>query len=645
MARYNHLIAASRDDRQPTQWACLDCEATAVVHPRDPRREISTLVNWVVCGRSGRAGVYGPEVWREGEDQESFWAALASRLAHGGALWLVGAGMCRLLSLVGLWGRLEDGTACLAGEDCRGTTDRRVCGVPGVRGDGRATDRPARDDGGTGMPGLRGVHRADGAPDCRGRRGRKPPHLGAAVLEDPPTVLRVRLPGRPGTLICVDSRNYGVEAPPGPSSARSRAKRLATWMSAALSTLSTEGLGAWRATAASQGWHAWRRAHQTHMVQAHVGPRALRLEEDAYHGGRCECHRLGGIPGPVFHLDVRSMYPWCCVGHPLPSGVLGCAECPADVQARRLCAAHLCIAEVTIASPEPAYPWRHQALGLTVWPTGRYRTCLCGPELADALRLDRVRRWHRIAWYEGAPFLSAWASHLLALREAHRDDPCMTAWLKTLLVGGIGRLGARERRWEDAPCQLLCRPWDAFTIPRPDGTRERWRCLAGRTQRQVVGGFSPDAVPAAAAWITSLARTRLLSIVRCAGWKHVVYCDTDSVFVDAQGRDRLSCYGWIDPVRVGYLKEVCVYASLKVRGVKWYETERSEVAAGRGPGAPAGEGVGPLYWAGVGPAGGLRAARRPDADRRAVPHARDVLYRHGRRTRCGRVVPLDIKED
>jgi len=53
-----------------------------------------------------------------------------------------------------------------------------------------------------------------------------------------------------------------------------------------------------------------------------------------------------------------------------------------------------------------------------------------------------------------------------------------------------------------------------------------------------------------------------------AGYKNVYYCDTDSLFVNKEGLDKLSCY--IDKTRLGHLKNEGEKKNLCIFGAKDY---------------------------------------------------------------------------
>jgi hypothetical protein len=56
--------------------------------------------------------------------------------------------------------------------------------------------------------------------------------------------------------------------------------------------------------------------------------------------------------------------------------------------------------------------------------------------------------------------------------------------------------------------------------------------------------------------VTSYGRMMLLEVIRCCGEENVFYCDTDSVFTNKEGMERLIAGNWIHPTELGKLKVV-----------------------------------------------------------------------------------------
>jgi hypothetical protein len=104
----------------------------------------------------------------------------------------------------------------------------------------------------------------------------------------------------------------------------------------------------------------------------------------------------------VYHLDAHALYPSLLASLcELPRARLGYRDMPPRGFAEWLTATHCVIAEVEIETAEPLAPYQARPGAPVVWPVGRWRTTLCGPELASSrLRVPSavvpdgmVRQW------------------------------------------------------------------------------------------------------------------------------------------------------------------------------------------------------------------------------------------------------------
>jgi hypothetical protein len=396
-----------------------------------------------------------------------------------------------------------------------------------------------------------------------------------------------------------------------------------------IAALAQRGWGGLAATAGSQAMRTWRRAYLTDSVECHADPVALALERTAYVGGRVECGRLGHVDGPLWHLDIRSSYAAVMALRSLPSRLERRGEAdlprlsPSDRQ--RFGA----LAEVAIETPEPAYP----ATGArpTLYPVGRFRTTLCGPELEDALSLGRVKAVGRWAMYYLSPCLAAYARAVYSAREdAERagDEP-LASWAKRLLVALPGKLGQRGWHWEDADDLRPDRPWMVWYECRAGGDVNRLRALGGACQRERKEDWANDSVGAIASWVCAHGRMALLRGVRTAGWQHVVYYDTDSLVVDRCGYDALVAVPGLLGNALGQWRLLGCYSSAHLYGQKHYRIGERVVCAGAPgdtlqPGPTAG-----YWWYRRGAKRALLQAERPSAGRSLQHYARRARYTAG----------------
>jgi hypothetical protein len=151
-----------------------------------------------------------------------------------------------------------------------------------------------------------------------------------------------------------------------------------------------------------------------------------------------------------------------------------------------------------------------------------------------------------------------------------RNEPDVSMWAKSVMVSLAGKLGYRRKSWEVDPLAVCSRPWDEWYQHDGQGGMERWRSLGSVCQREVTGGYGPDACPAMAAFITSHGRLRLLQAIRIAGLEHVAYCDTDSLVCDEIGYANLCNAGYNSSRNLGDLVLVSGPVDAEICGIKHY---------------------------------------------------------------------------
>lgn len=598
--RPQHLIAATKSDAFPGQVICLDCDYEWTKEPRLRRAETARLVRWMGVGFGGASGVYGEGRWAEGETAEGFWDAIFRQVRRGGSVTCFSECASMVWALLDLWGMVE-----------RREVD--ICG-------------------------------ADERDSPRGRADRVGARRVRAVLENPPFILSIRKKPLSGTVKIVDVANYGLQPSGELSSSAERVRRVAAFVQGMVAALQLNGLGSLKDTVGSQAAFSFRRRHLTHLMEVHNDERALNLEGGGYYGGRCEAFRLGRIDEVVYHLDVSSMYPFCAGACDVPVSLGGYVDCGGSHSQDQLGAGCGLIADVTIETDEPAYPLRCLSRNVVVYPVGVYRTVLAGPELQDALLKDRVTRWHSASWYEMKPALRSYSECVLGMREKYADDDDMRDWVKGLGVCLIGKFGQRDRRWIDATSNVFHGPWATWWEKRECEEWARYRSIAGYTQTEVISSWNYDAIPAIAAWVCSLARMRLLSMMRCASLTETYYCDTDALMVSHEGFLRLNRAGWVREGEPGFLRVKNVSDSVDIHGVKSYDEEGRSVRAGQ-PMLSAGISAGQsYYWTRRSAAGACREGRAPHAVRIAVPHDRAEAYKHGEVCADGTVTPFQLDE-
>lgn len=667
MERREHWMAPTTGDAIPQQVVCVHVDAFDRSPDGVPGTRQQELRSWQVARWRYEAGKPCRYAEIAGETRDQFWSVMDRSMRSGCVTWAFSMDALRAMTLLGLFERLETGEVYLTGSDYRGRTDTNSALVSGLSAEDALVAGGHGQSPGPVVPELpERVGRAAEHFEGPHEKSRREP-AGYAVLESPPTIVLFRRRGRAGAVRWVGTENYAQLTPSRLPDAPTPAGRLAAFVRNLIALVADNGLGALAATGASQAWNALRRRFLHHGVLVHSHGCALALERSAYLGGRNECYRLGPVPGPVYHLDVRSMYPYVYGAHYLPVQLVGYCHGGLTDEARRAVCAGRAVAEVVLYSTAASYPAcrrtdaRGQLLPLEedeplpgwrdkralCFPTGTYRTALCGPELLDAYAHGRVLAWKRVSWYRMAPLLTAYAREIYAIREECRrkGDAALESAVKRWLVTLHGKFGQTSRRWVWDHGRVARTPYCSWWAVGVNGDLTRWRAIAWQTQREEHDGETWESCPAIAAWITALGRYHLLRFLRAAGREECYYTDTDSLLCSQTGYDRLRAAGLAAENEIGKMRVLGIHQQCEIRGIKHYVLDGITTCAGIPGGAPQ---VGPdqtAFWAREWAASALRQKCRPVVRERLTTVKRRAAYHHGRVGGDGRVYPLEMEEE
>ena len=273
---------------------------------------------------------------------------------------------------------------------------------------------------------------------------------------------------------------------------------------------------------------------RTGYLQRSIGgltPIREKLIREAYYGGRTEVFHTGGTfakPNLLNCYDVNSMYVWA-LAQPLPCDFIkdtrgqywedgdGFLECEVDT--------------TECSTPHsklyPILPYRHE--GKLLFPLGHFRSTWATPELRLAIAQGYRITWiGRGIWFRLSTVFKSYVETLYKLRDKGLPgyDPTLSAIAKVLGNATYGKFGTNREREK------------IHLSPSVEDILEySMRPLQGPFDLPVyVEECQSDAsyiLPHLAAWVTSLARVRLLSYIYQCYPSRVFYCDTDSVYTTA----------------------------------------------------------------------------------------------------------------
>lgn len=351
-----------------------------------------------------------------------------------------------------------------------------------------------------------------------------------------------------------------------------------------------EKCGVFQMTAASLALTNWKHTCDVRTpdgenldVIMEPGHPATALERRAYYGGRVEPFFVGTAQGPIYNLDVNSLYPAMMGDNVFPRRHLRELKNATPRQLFRYMHAYGAVADVCIKSQFDTYPCRPH--GVQLHANGHFHTTLCGPELFRALKENHVVSVGECWLYCMAPLFKNWVRTWIDRKYKAQDEQTGNAadleFVKLISNSLSGKFGQRGEYWKDVPEQPCQFPWGQWTrgegIPR---VLHRYRGVAGKTQERVSGEEPSHSFPLISAYITSYAREYMRSLFQLCPQRSVYYSATDSIICNSDGYEALVQAQKIDPVAIGDLKVKGTYQRLRVHGCNHYELDDWVIHAG-----------------------------------------------------------------
>jgi len=334
-------------------------------------------------------------------------------------------------------------------------------------------------------------------------------------------------------------------------------------------------LGNFAPTLASQAFNAYRHNFKSCDIYIHANKHMIKLEREAYHGGRTEVLRRGSFTGERFYkLDVNAMYPSVMSNYTYPVRDLRFVKDSSVQYLAKLLTDHCVIAKVLVDVNEPVFPI--SVNGFRSYPIGTFWTTLTTEELRLGLDRDWILLVEDIAIYESAYAFTDWVSWVWGTEQEAKlnGDKVLAFQCKLLRNSLYGKFGQRDlERQLLGPAEGEGRNELITYSADSDEVITDFNALGFRW-RESKGDVSFNAFPAIAAHVTANARLRLAMFIRTAGREHVYYVDTDSLIVDGKGYERLT--PWVDTSRLGYLKLEGIADQINIRAPKDYTFAEDE---------------------------------------------------------------------
>lgn len=302
---------------------------------------------------------------------------------------------------------------------------------------------------------------------------------------------------------------------------------------------------------------------------------------DGYYGGRVSPVVKGHIEGPIYEYDVASLYPYCMTEATFPNTNAlrydaGRGRYNHTEQLERVEATEG-MSRVTVEAPEmhiPVLPtkWEDKLL----FPTGTLTGWYCHNELRFALeRGYRITEYHEGMWSDSSlePF-EDYVETMFDARLEYRKADNPTEWVVKLLMNSLyGKFGQKM----DNDRAGVFTPLEEESIGDLVGSTVLGEWLIEPLDREE-GDIASYINPLLASYVTAQGRIELFQWFEYAQAQgaRVLYCDTDSVWVDKrlEGIEETKELGELD--REHATEDQQHYDDLYVFGPKTYVAQAGD---------------------------------------------------------------------
>jgi len=328
-------------------------------------------------------------------------------------------------------------------------------------------------------------------------------------------------------------------------------------------------LGKFSFTIASQSFNCFKQRFLKHDVEIHSKKRVRVIERSSYCGGRVEAFWVKSFTGGPFHLlDINSMYPYVMREGVYPVEFVSEKNAFSSNHWRGFLKNRLVIAEGTVTTNEPCAPMKSKH-GL-LFPVGTFDTVLCSPEILLLEERGQTFVPHRVLLYRGGSIFRSFVESLYELRLQYKNsgESHFEKFCKLCLNSCYGKFAQKNIDWEYVGQEDTAMSYEGEIWHKSLGSPIRTRCLQGKIFQSTPQFDAFDSFPAVASFVTSYARAYLYRLFLRAGRENVFYTDTDSLWVNQEGYERLADI--LDDDELGLLKREKSVTSLTINGLKDY---------------------------------------------------------------------------
>lgn len=328
-------------------------------------------------------------------------------------------------------------------------------------------------------------------------------------------------------------------------------KFILTW----IDFLKSNDLGNFKNTLASQSFSTYRHKFMKYDIGIHNIANAINLERNSYRGGRNEVFKFGKDFAYIY--DVNSMYPYVMANNLYPSKIIGFYK-NGNVGSisKALNKNFGIIADVDIKTTENVIGVKDERL---FFPIGSFRVSITEPEIRYLLdNGHKILKVHNYAIYEMQPIFKDFIEFFYTerLKARNENNLIKSEMFKILMNSLYGKFGQKVNNWLDIGEYNLDKENDRIEQIYNFETKKYTilKYFGGKIFKNdgYIEGFNSFvAIPS---YVTSYSRIYLYQLMKVAGLENVLYCDTDSLFLNSEGHKNIKDTPFVDDKKLGCLK-------------------------------------------------------------------------------------------
>jgi hypothetical protein len=335
-------------------------------------------------------------------------------------------------------------------------------------------------------------------------------------------------------------------------------------------------LGSFKSTIAGQSMQAFRHRFMSHDLLVHDYPEILEMEKQSYRGGRCEVFRMGKF-NDITCLDINSMYPYVMKTQKYPTKLISsriAVDVPISELERAFESDTFVLAECMFEMKKPVIACKREKL---IFPIGKIRQTLTSPEIEyikNNPECGKILSIEKAVFYQQAKIFPEYVDFFYKLRCDSKNEAVKTM-CKLFMNSLYGKFGQHNSTIPELITDPIKKKMyleimdDANTLEVFDGLSSKYVKIGDALYyiSKNDGEFARDSIPIIASTVTSYARMMLWDLMQKAGSQNVIYCDTDSLFVNNDGLANLKSE--INSTELGKLK-IEKSGSCQIHGAKDY---------------------------------------------------------------------------